>query len=384
MRGLDAWLACEATARQAKGLTRTLQPRRPCLPHAADVPIDLAGNDYLGLSTDPRVVEAAVAATRTWGTGATGSRLVTGTTELHGELEEALAELMGRESALVFSSGYLANLGAVTALAGPDTVVVSDAHVHASLVDACRLSRSRVVVVPHNDVDAVEQELRRRAEPRALVLTESVFSVLGDAAPLLELAEVCDRHAAVLLVDEAHGVGVTGGGRGSVAAAGLARADHVVVTATLSKALGSQGGAVLGSGRLTEHLANRARSFIFDTALAPAPAAAALSAVRVVAAEPGLTDQVSRAACSLARACGVEPGAGAVLSVPLAGPAEAVAAAASCADRGVRVGSFRPPSVPDGVSRLRMTASSKLGRDDGQERLARACAVVAESLAEVS
>jgi 8-amino-7-oxononanoate synthase len=385
MSGLNSWLETEASQRDARGLTRTLRPRlrRPD-GAGADHLIDLAGNDYLGLSTDPRMVEAAVAATRTWGTGSTGSRLVTGTTQLHVDLESELAGLAGRESALVFSSGYLANLGAVTGLSGAGTLVISDAHVHASLVDACRLSRSPVTVVPHNDVDAVEEVLRGRSESRALVLTESVFSVLGDAAPLIDLAAVCERYDAVLVVDEAHGLGVTGDGRGSVAAAGLSGADHVVVTATLSKALGSQGGAVLGSKRLTEHLVNRARSFIFDTALAPAPAAAALAAVRVVTTEPDLVRQVARAATTLARACGLDPVAGAVLSVPVAGPREAVEAAALCADRGVRVGSFRPPSVPDGISRLRMTASAGLGAPEGRDQLDRACTVVAEAMAAVS
>ena len=384
MSELDSWLAGEAALRHARGLTRTLRPRGPRSDGPLGDLVDLASNDYLDLSTDPRLVEAAVAATRTWGTGSTGSRLVTGTTELHVELEEALARLADQESALVFSSGYLANLGAVTGLSGPDTLVVSDAHVHASLIDACRLSRSPVTVVPHNDVDAVETALRDRPEPRALVLTESVFSVLGDRAPLADLAAVCNRYGAVLLVDEAHGLGVTGDGRGSVAAAGLSGSDHVVMTATLSKALGSQGGAVLGSKRLTEHLVNQARSFIFDTALAPAPAAAALAAVDVVTADPRLSRQVARAARTLASACGVEPVAGAVLSVPVAGPHEAVEAAAICAERGVRVGSFRPPSVPDGVSRLRMTASARLGAPAGRDQLDRACAVVAEALAAVS
>jgi 8-amino-7-oxononanoate synthase len=382
---LDSWLAAEASERHARGLTRTLRPRRLRPDGAgADQLVDLAGNDYLDLTTDPRLVDAAVAATRTWGTGSTGSRLVTGTTELHVELETELARLTGQESALVFSSGYLANLGAVTGLAGPGTLIVSDAHVHASLVDACRLSRSPVTVVPHNDVHAVEAALRDRSEPRALVLTESVFSVLGDAAPLVRLAAVCEQYDAVLVVDEAHGLGVTGDGRGSVAVAELSGADHVVVTATLSKALGSQGGAVLGSKRLTEHLVNRARSFIFDTALAPAPAAAALAAVRVVTAEPHLVRQLAEAASTLAGACGLEPAAGAVLSVPVAGPREAVEAAALCADHGVRIGSFRPPSVPDGISRLRMTASARLGAPVGRDQLDRACTVVAKALAAVS
>jgi len=280
----------------------------------------------------------------------------------------------------VFSSGYLANLGAVTALADRDTLVVSDAHVHASLIDAARLSRARVQVVPHNDVGAVDEALRDRSERRAVMLTESVFSVLGDAAPLAGLAAVCADRGAVLVVDEAHGLGVTGEGRGSVRAAGLAGLDHVVVTATLSKALGSQGGGVLGSERLKQHLVNRARAFIFDTALAPASAAAALAAASIVGQETALPARVAEVARALAAACGVEPVAGAVLSVPMPGPAEAVAAAEKCAAHGVRVGCFRPPSVPDGVSRLRVTASASLT----PAALERACGVLARAVAEAA
>ena len=373
-RGLEEWLGRKAAGLEALGLTRRLRPRPPEAGTGGAGVVDLAGNDYLGLSRHPAVVEGAVQAVRTWGAGATGSRLVTGSTDLHAALETRLAEHCGQQAALVFSSGYLANLGAVTALTDPGTLVVSDAHVHASLVDASRLSRARVVVAPHSDVDEVARLLRGRTEPRALVLTESVFSVLGDAAPLAELAEVCAAHDAVLLVDEAHGLGVTGGGRGSVAGLGLAGLEHVITTVTLSKALGSQGGAVLGSQRLAQHLVSRARSFIFDTALAPASVGAALAALDVVTAEPARVAEVRHVASLLAHACGVEPVAGAVLSVPMPGPAEAVAAAQACADRGVRVGSFRPPSVPDGVSRLRVTARAGLADGD----LERACAVLAD------
>lgn len=374
--GLDQWLADRAAALERRGLTRRLQPR--ALPGATTTLIDLAGNDYLGLATDPRLVGTAVTATRIWGTGATGSRLVTGTTGLHVDLEDALADLCGQQAALVFSSGYLANLGAVTALAGPSTLIVQDAHVHASLIDAARLSRSPVVVAPHNDVDTVERALRDRAEPRALVLTESVFSVWGDAAPLPQLAEVCGRHGAVLVVDEAHGVGVTGAGRGSVAAAALAGAEHVVVTATLSKALASQGGVVLGSARLKEHLVNRARSFIFDTALAPAAAAAALAAVGVIRQEPERVARIHAVANRLAAACDVPVTPGAVVSVPMPGPKEALAAAERCAHHGLKVGCFRPPSVPDGISRLRLTARATLD----EAALDHVCAVLAGALVE--
>lgn len=372
---LEDWLAPKAAALESRGLTRRLRPRA-----AGDQLIDLAGNDYLGLASHPRVIEAAVEAVRTWGTGSTASRLVTGTTTLHEELESSLAAYTGHASALVFSSGYLANLGVVTALGGPGTLLVADDHVHASLVDACRLSRSRVEVVPHNDVDAVSKILADRNEPHAVVLTESVFSVLSDEAPLAELSAVALEHNAVLLVDEAHGLGVTGNGRGSVAAAGLAGVDHVIVTMTLSKAMASQGGVVLGPALLREHLINRARAFIFDTGLAPAACAAALAALRVLEGEPERPAAIRAAAARLASACGVPPAVGAVVSVPMPGPREAVRAAELCLDDGVRVGSFRPPSVPDGISRLRLTAHAGLSEAD----LDRACAVVVKAIREVS
>ncbi|MFI6673954.1 8-amino-7-oxononanoate synthase [Kribbella sp. NPDC050470] len=368
---LESWLAPKAAALESRGLTRRLRARS-----AGDDLIDLAGNDYLGLSRDPRVVSAAAEALQTWGTGATASRLVTGTTALHEELESALAAYVGQESGLAFSSGYLANLGVVTALGGPGTVLVSDEHVHASLVDACRLSRSRVEVVPHNDVDAVEKVLAERNEPHALVMTESVFSVLSDEAPMASLAAVAQAHDAVLLVDEAHGLGVTGGGRGSVAAAGLAGLDHVIVTMTLSKSLASQGGAVLGPSVLREHLVNRARPFIYDTGLNPAACAAALAALQVLQAEPGRPEAIHRATAQLAAACNVPPPSGAVVSVPMPGPRETVQAAELCLSAGVRVGSFRPPSVPDGVSRLRLTANAGLTSAD----LDRACTVVLDAI----
>jgi len=364
----NAWLAREAQARQDAGLQRTLVPR-----DADAETIDLAGNDYLGLSQHPRVVAAAATAAERWGAGAGASRLVTGTLGVHEELEEALAAWTGAPAALVHSTGYHANLAAVTALTDADTLIVSDAHVHASLVDACRLSRGRVVVAPHGDVDAVEQALRQRAEPRALVLTESIFSVLGDRAPLTELAGASARHDAVLLVDEAHGVGVAGeGGRGLAHAAGLSGRPGVVVTVTLSKALGSQGGAVLGSEAVVDHLVNRARPFIYDTGLAPAAAAAAHEALRVISDEPELVGRVNHVATELADAVGAARPGGAVLSVPLGSPDDALAAQAACLRDRLRVGCFRPPSVPDGISRLRITASARLDDD----ALAHACRVL--------
>ncbi len=365
---LHAWLSDQAAHRESSGLTRALVPRHP-----SSELLDLAGNDYLGLVRDPRVTTAAAEAAHTWGAGAGASRLVTGTLTLHAELESVLADFTGQPAALAFSTGYQANLGAVTALADSDTVIVSDGHVHASLVDACRLARAHVTVVPHNDVEAVEIALARRSHPRAMVLVESIYSVLGDASPLVDLADVCHRHGATLLVDEAHGIGVAGHGRGLVHEIGLAGRPDVIVTMTFSKALGSQGGAVLGSEAVVQHLVNRARPFIFDTGLAPASTAAALAALRITAAEPALVERVNHVARALADAVGIDDPAGAVMSVPMPGPRETLDAQAACLDAGIRVGAFRPPSVPDGISRLRLTASAAVS----DASLARATQVLA-------
>ncbi len=370
-----AWLDDHAARRRAAGLRRELRPRA-----AAEPQLDLAGNDYLGLSADPRVVQGAVAAARTWGAGSTGSRLVTGTTALHVELEAELAAFCGAEAALVFSSGYAANLGVLTALSGPEALIVSDAANHASLVDACRLSRARIAVTRRDDVAAVDAVLAARTEPRALVVTDAVNSADGGLAPLAPLHAVCRARGALLVVDEAHGLGVCGpGGRGLLAGAGLAGADDVVATVTLSKALGSQGGAVLGPAAVTAHLIDTARSFIFDTGLAPACVGAALAALRVLRAEPWLAGRVLQVAAEIADAAGVPAPPSAVVSVVLGEPAVALAAAQRCAERGVRVGCFRPPSVPEGTSRLRLTARATLGDAD----LAEVRAVLSEVLSQV-
>ena len=352
-----AWLDDVERQRRQAGLRRALRPRP-----AGAVEVDLASNDYLGLSRHPAVIEAGVQALRTWGAGSTGSRLVTGNTELHEEFESALAGFTGAETALVFSSGYTANLGALVSLSGPGALVVSDGGCHASLVDGCRLSRARVVVTPHRDVAAVDAALAARDEERAVVVTDSVFSTDGALAPLRRLHEVCRAHRAVLLVDEAHGLGVRGaGGRGLLQEVGLAGASDVVVTTTLSKALGSQGGAVLGTAAVRAHLVDAARPFIFDTGLAPSAVGAALAALQILADEPWRPRAVLDHARLLAEVCGVpETPQSAVVSVLLGNPDVAVAVAAACLDAGVRVGCFRPPSVPHGTSRLRLTARASL------------------------
>ena len=357
---LGEWLSETAASRRAIGLRRELLPRLP-----ADAVLDLAGNDYLGLSRDPSVVEAAVDAARTWGTGATGSRLVTGTTALHVELEHELAAFTGAAAALVFATGYAANLAVVTALGGEGTLIVSDAGNHASLIDGCRLARGRVAVTPHRDVTAVRDALAGRAEPRALVVTDAVFSVDGEAAPLAELAAVCAEQHATLVVDEAHALGVAGpAGRGLVAAEGRGSDVNVVRTITLSKSLGAQGGAVLATPDVVAHLVDTARTFIFDTGLAPASVGAALQALRLLRAHPELSRQAQDNARALARGLDRPDPAAAIVGLPIADPCLAVAAAERCASLGVRVGCFRLPSTPDARSRLRMAARATLLPED--------------------
>ncbi|MFE7447098.1 8-amino-7-oxononanoate synthase [Streptomyces chartreusis] len=369
------WIDEQAELRRRAGLVRTLRPR------PAESPLlDLASNDYLGLARHSEVTDGAARASRTWGGGATGSRLVTGTTELHAELERELADFCGFEAALVLSSGYAANLAAVTALAPHGSLIVSDAGNHASLIDGCRLARGTTQVVPHSEPEAVRKALHTH-EGTAVVVSDTVFSVDGDAAPLAEYAEACRERGAGLLVDDAHGLGVLGdGGRGAAWAAGLAGTDDVVVTVTLSKSLGSQGGAVLGPARVIEHLVNTARTFIFDTGLAPASAGAALAALRLLRREPeraARAGAVARELHARLTAAGLEavrPDA-AVVSVRAPSPEKAVRWAAECRAAGLAVGCFRPPSVPDGISRLRLTARADLS----EAEIERAVRVIGET-----
>jgi 8-amino-7-oxononanoate synthase len=325
----------------------------------------LASNNYLGLAAHPEVVDAAAEAARRYGAGAGSARLVTGGLTVHDELEARLAAFKGAEAALLFSSGYLANLGTVAALVGPGDAVFSDALNHASIIDGCRLSRAGVHVYRHADAGHLEDRLAawRRGAPaaaRALVVTDSVFSMDGDVAPLPDIVAASERHGAVLMVDEAHATGVVGpNGRGAVAAYGLDGRVGVVM-GTLSKSLGAAGGFIAGSAELCAWLRNRARSFVFDTALPPPTAAAALAALGVLEREPERPVRARRLAGRLAsglRGAGyevAEPPA-AVVPVVIGAPDAALALSGRLIDAGVLVTAIRPPTVPEGTSRLRAT-----------------------------
>jgi 8-amino-7-oxononanoate synthase len=365
---LTGWLdALEraAESRSKAGLTRRLRPRP-----ADDSVVDLAGNDYLGLAAHPEVVGASASALRAYGLGATGSRLVRGSTDMHASLESALASWLGSPSALVFSSGYLANLAAVRSLAGLCDLIVSDAYNHASLIDGCKTSGVPVVVAPHNSPTAVAEILDAHPGRTAVVVTESVFSVDGDLASLAALHSVTSARGALLLVDDAHALGVLGPrGAGGVAAAHLSGLDDVIVTATLSKSLGAAGGVVAGPAALIRHLVDTGRTFIYDTALPPAVAAGAQAAITLAqAADDRRAVLAARGAEVTARlrSAGfpVTPPAAGVLSVVAPGPEAALTWAADCHDRGVAVGCFRPPSTPDGTSRLRLTLNAGITDSD--------------------
>jgi 8-amino-7-oxononanoate synthase len=348
-----------------RGLRRELRPQAgPALPtveRGGRELINLASNNYLGLAADERVVEAAVEGLRRWGVGAGASRLVTGDFAVHEELEAELAALKGAEAALVFTSGYAANVGLLGALAGPRDQIFSDALNHASLIDGCRMSHAKVQRYQHSDLDQLEALLRAApARGERLIVTDAVFSMDGDLAPLPALCDLAERYGATLVVDDAHGTGVLGaGGRGTAHHLGVQGRVPAQV-GTLSKALGVQGGFVAGSRTLIELLIHRARSFVFSTGLAPVLAAAALAALRIAVAEEWRRERraahMGRLRAALAaRGLQVLGEPAAPLTALLVGePEAALALAARLEERGVLAPAIRPPTVPAGGSRVRL------------------------------
>ncbi len=321
----------------------------------------LCSNDYLGLAGHPRVREAAAEAALDWGAGAGASRLISGNMAPHRRLEERLTAFEGYEAALLFGSGYLANVGTISALAGRGTVVFSDELNHASIVDGCRLARAEAFVYRHADVEHLAWGMREAEGRGSLIVSDGVFSMDGDVAPLEGLVRLARQHSCRLMIDEAHATGALGpGGRGSVAAAGLSEEVDLIV-GTLGKALGSYGAYVCADAELREYLLNTARSFIFSTALPPPVLAAALASLELLEAEP---QRVRRRRANAAvlraslRAEGLAAGGGTSQIVPLEiGDAEpTMALCERLLERGVFAQGIRPPTVPAGSSRLRFSA----------------------------
>lgn len=326
----------------------------------------LCSNDYLGYGEEPWPGEPLPG-------GAGASRLVSGDHPAHAQLEQELARWLGVEAALVFSSGYAANVGVLSALAGPGDVIVSDTLNHASIIDGCRLSGATIVVAPHNAPGAVDDVLGRSASARRRwVVTESYFSMDADVADLGRLREICDRHDAALIVDEAHALGVFGAQGGGLCREAGVRPD--VLVGTLGKAVGLQGAFVAGSADLRAWLWNRARSFVFSTGLSPALAGAAAARVQQVAAnELGrryLHERANQLRAGLA-ALGIQAmGRGPIIPWQIGDPAETVRRSLVLRDQGVFVQAIRPPTVPAGTSRLRITAHAKLSGAQVERALA--------------
>jgi 8-amino-7-oxononanoate synthase len=329
----------------------------------------LCSNNYLGLANHPRLREAAAEAALALGTSAGASRLISGTMSIHADLEARLAEFKGTEAALLFGSGYLANTGVIAALARRGEVLFSDELNHASIIDGCRLAGAETFVYRHADAEHLEWGLRRARGRAALIVTDGVFSMDGDVAPLAQLSMLARRHRCRLMVDEAHATGCTGpGGRGSVAAAGLT--DEVdVIVGTLGKALGGYGAYVCGSRELSDVLVNSARPFIFSTAPPPPVVAAAGAALELLVERPERVERLRTNAAALRaalRAQGLEPLGSDTQIVPLivGEAADAVAICERLLEDGVFAQAIRPPTVPPGTCRLRLCAMATHRLDD--------------------
>ncbi len=329
----------------------------------------LASNNYLGLSTDPRLIEAAQTALAKYGTSSGGSRLVSGSSDLHAKLERKIAEFKSTEAAILFSSGYLANVGTIAALVGEGDVVFSDELNHASIIDGCRLSRANTKVYPHLDIDALDRMISKtRGKGKKLIVTDTVFSMDGDLVDLEKICAVSKRHGCMLMVDEAHAMGVLGE-TGAGATQHFAVEKRVpVVMGTLSKAVGSLGGYVAGSRALIDFVRNRVRSYIFDTSLPAASVAASMKAIEIIESEPQrrkhlteLVDTFKTGLCDMG--FHVLPSQSAILPILTGEPDATLELADALRKQGVYAPAVRPPSVPAGKCRIRVSLMATHTRD---------------------
>jgi len=370
---LDRWLEACATDRR----TNHLERRRRILNGGDAVEIHVDGqpllnfssNDYLGLASHPELVGALKSAADANGVGSGASALVTGYREAHRLLERELAEFLQREKVLLCSSGYLANLAVATSLAGRGDEIVQDRLCHASLIDAARLSGARLSRYAHADMEALERRLETQRDGHTLVVSDGVFSMDGDSAPLLQMAGLCRNHGAWLAVDDAHGIGVCGpGGRGSVAAAGLGEDQVPVLTGTLGKAFGCFGAFIAGSEKLVEHLVNEARSYIYTTAMPPALAEAARAALRRVIGDGWRREHLHELIGRFREGAGnrgldLMPSESPIQPMLIGDSAAALEVAESLKTQGFLVVAMRPPTVRPGTARLRITLSAAHGID---------------------
>ncbi len=359
-----AWLTAAHETIKKAGWQRQVQTTSgrvgPCITLEGQAVLNFASNNYLGLAGDERLIQAATEALALYGTGSTGSRLLSGQLGIHQALEAALAQWKGSEAALVFSSGYLANLGTVSALVGPRDLILADAYNHSSLKSGAILSQAAVLEYAHGDVDQLAQLLdqQRGNYRRCLILTDSIFSMDGDAAPLGEIQLLADHYDAMLLVDEAHGTGVLGPqGAGLVAQLGLNR-DWVIQGGTLSKSLGSLGGYVCGPAQVIDYLRHRARSWVYSTGLSAADTAAALTAIQIIQTEPQhqaqLWERVIQTKHAFeARELKLFPSDSAILCWDLGTLDQTVARAEALRKQGIFAPAIRPPTVP--TSRIRFS-----------------------------
>lgn len=333
--------------------------------------LNFCSNDYLGLSNDPRLKDAAKAAVDRYGTGSGAARLISGNNPLCDELEKALADLKGTEAALSFNSGYHANIGAIPTLAGEGDVIFSDELNHASLIDGCRLSKAKTVVYRHHDLNQLEDLLRHRPQTPSLlrrglggglIITEAVFSMEGDVCPLNDLLALANKYDARVYLDEAHAVGVFG--KDGEGLAPKNPPDNLICMGTLGKAFGSYGAFIAGSRSLKDYLINKARSFIFTTSLPPAAVGASLAAVGIVRGEPERRKQLWKnveMVRDFVGACGHTPlhgGSSPIFSLPIGDARKTMEISQRLFDQGIFVQGIRPPTVPEGTSRLRLTVSA--------------------------
>ncbi len=366
-RSWSDWLEFERNQIERLTLARNIVTLdagpRVHLTHQGRPYVLFTSNDYLGLGLDPRVGEAASDAIVKYGSSVSASRLLFGSTPLHDELEGQLANFKKSAACLLFSSGYLANLGVLSTLASKGDAIFSDRLNHASIIDGCRLSPASTLTYPHRDMSALEDLLKTHSGGRKLIVSETVFSMDGDMAPLPDLVKLADRYEALLILDEAHATGVVGAsGAGAMESFHL-RSERAIIVGTLSKALGSLGGFVCGDSRIIDHLRNRCRTFIFDTALSPGNVAASLKALEISITESWRRDHVTHLAelfrSGLAR-LGLPPTGSVTPILPfVAGDSQtAIDIEHTLWDEGFLARAIRPPTVPRGQSRIRFTVSA--------------------------